>query len=166
MEELSGFSPILVNAEPFEIDGKMYQFRRLGVADTFKIINIFKTAAVSGHLEAQLALRNFEFKNGLSWILAPLMGIPEVETLLMDFLESLTREVFRDEDNRPDFRNIDLYDFTKFQSSFILVLIANLGIHPDLQAFFVTLGNLQEHPALKGLLATMQQMQTNSGKTE
>lgn len=165
MEKLSGFSPILVDAEPFEIDGKTYQFRRLGVADTFKIINIVKTAAVSGHLEAQLALRNFEFNKGLAWVLAPLMGLPEVEVLVMDFLDATLREIFRDSDGKPDFRDVELLDYTKFQMSAILIVLANLSLHPDIKAFFVTMGNLQEHPAIKNLLEALQSTQMNSGKT-
>ncbi len=166
MEKLSGFSPILVEAEPFEIEGRTYQFRRLGVGDTFKIINIVKSAAVWGHNEATIALRDFSVNKSMAWLIAPLLGIPEVEVLLMDFLELVLREVYRDEDGKPDFRDIDIRDFTKFPMGSELTIITQLALHPDLGSFFTTLQTLKSHPAVENLVKSLQKTSTDTGKTE
>ncbi len=166
MEKLSGFSPILVEAEPFEINGRTYQFRRLGVGDTFKIINIVKSAAVWGHNEATLAIRDFQVNKSVAWLIAPLLGIPEVEVLLMDFLELVLREVYRDADGKPDFRDIEIRDFTKFPMGSELIILSQLALHPDLGSFFTTFKTLKEHPAVANLLESLRKTSTDTGKTE
>ena len=168
MEPLKGLSTILIKADPFDINGRHYQFRRLGVSDTFKIVNLIKQAAVWGHQEAALALHNFSGltnTNNLAWLLAPIMGIPEVETALLDFLGDTLRELERVEE-KESINAVDIRDAEAFPMGSELIVLANLVVHPDLQSFFSTFGSLKGHPAVINLVETLKAMSETSGQTQ
>jgi hypothetical protein len=159
MSKLTGLAPLLIEIEPFEIEGRTYKFRRLGVKDTFKLLNILKGAITWGANEAKVALHNFNLdkvldENGnivdsnLSYLLAPLMGIPEVEPQIIDFLESTLREEVVKENGEKTYAPVSLDDYDKFPMGSELIIVANLSLHKDLESFFYTLKNLKSHPAL------------------
>jgi hypothetical protein len=166
--KLRGFSTLLVDADPFVINERTYQFAKLGVGGTFKIINIVKNALTYGYGEASLIiknLKNVQNSANLAWVIAPLMGIPECEVLLIDFLETSLREVYRDDENKPQFRGVVLQDAEVFPMGSELVIMANLAAHPEIGSFFTTFKALKDHPTVEKVANFLKTLSTPTGKT-
>ena len=172
MSKPTGLTTLFQEAEPFKIGERTFQFRNLGMVDTFKLLGIVKNAAVFGSNEARLVLQQFNLNEyvlpptfdaegveqapqtlnlqALTFLLAPLLGIMEVETLVMDFLQDITLEIRRNaEDTGEEKVKVDLRDTEVFPMGAELVLLTQLAEHPSVTSFLAYLKLSKESKAVQ-----------------
>ena len=131
-EVTSGLETIVGDVPVVEIEGRTYTIRRLGIADTFRIIRILGIGINQlGNMGGGL--------NERSMALAIVAAIPYAEDEIMDMLADLV--------------GVDSADIRKpevFPLGSEIAIIEALSKHQDLKAFFTQLQRLAEsNPAIK-----------------
>ena len=149
---MSGLSTLLQEIQPFKIGERTFVFKPLGIKHTFKVLAIAKQAAQFGMMDSTMFMKQFNLENlviktadgeshtlntqNLMMILAPLLGIVETETLILDFLEEILQERVRNaEDNGFDDIDVTLSDANVFPAGSEMVLFSELAMHPSIEAF-------------------------------
>lgn len=140
-EVTTGMEPIVGAKPTVEIEGKTYTIRRLGIADTFRIIRILGIGVKQlGNMAGGL--------NERSMVLAVVAAIPYAEDEIMDLMADLVGV------DGADIRNAE-----EFPLGSEIAIIEALSKHQDLKAFFTQLQRLAEsNPAIK------QAMQQTTGE--
>lgn len=169
MGKKKGLEVLFLKHEPFMINGRKYTYRNLGMFDTFRILNMLKASFNMGFMESSKMVKDILrelklLKDGDSqqeeklvryaFFLSPLMGIPDIEFLLLDFLQSILREIVRDDETATEKEiEVDVYDTDAFPGGTEMILFAQLAQHPSIESyknsFIVAQSQSQK---LKGLL--------------
>lgn len=138
-EVTTGLEPIVGDNPAVEIEGKQYNIRRLGIADTFKLTRILSigVSMMGGSIESM---------NAKSAAMALFAAIPRAEKEIIDLLASLIG-VKPEEIRDPDL----------FPMGSEIAIIEELVKHQDMQAFFTRLGKMIEgNPALQQVVQQAQ----------
>lgn len=149
-KKLRGLDTLLTKPEPFMIGERTFTFRMLGMRDTFTLLRILKSAFQMGFGEAKNMVSELmrelklapgseekaeEKKLRYALMLSPLLGIADVDFLILDFLGDVTRELVRGENDKEEMVDVDVNDAECFPAGAEMVLIANLACHPSIEAY-------------------------------
>lgn len=149
-KKLKGLDTLFAKPEPFMIGERTFTFRMLGMRDTFTLLRILKSAFQMGFGEAKTMIGELmkelkfipgaegaaeEKKLRYALMLSPLLGIADVDFLILDFLGDVTREIIRDEHDKEVQVDVDVNDAETFPAGAEMVLIANLACHPSVEAY-------------------------------
>lgn len=148
-KKMKGLDTLLVKPEPFTIGERTFTFRMLGMRDTFSLLRILKSAFQMGFGESKAMVAEMmkelkfagadekieEKKLRYALMLSPLLGIADVDFLILDFLGDITRELVRGESDKLEEVEVDVNDPECFPAGAELVLIANLACHPSVEAY-------------------------------
>ena len=135
----TGADAIMNDGSTFEVEGKVYTFKRLGIKQTMKAISILKDAVAYGYHD--LAFMNnlvqtlaAQKKDNVAAIAAMLFGLTDVHDKLFEFVADCLKD--------SEGKNLtleDLYNEDKFPMYSVLDLLVAFMSHQDIVSFFMRL---------------------------
>lgn len=136
VQEQPGASAILSEGNTFEVEGKQFRLKRLGIKQTLTAINLLKQAAAYGYHDLSFLTNLVETltaqrKEGVIAAAALLFGITELQDSLLTWVAS----VIEDSDGKV-LTLEDLCDPDRFPMSSTLDILVAFLSHQDLGSFF------------------------------
>lgn len=152
MENISIMSVYFEKPEPFEIEGKLYSFKRLKVREPQKVVTLVKNVYLLALADMQTYMDrfpNFDLSRfgGAGKYMELAFSSEYALNYLLDVISS--KLILLDGDQEIEVSKEDFEDLPPAAS---VILIENFYKHPDLKTFKEKVLGLQDHPLLKGLL--------------
>lgn len=152
MENISIVSVYFEKPKPFEIEGKLYSFKRLKVREPQKIITLIKNVYLLAIADMQTYMDRFPNFNiekfgDIGKYLEVAFSSEYALNYLLDIIKS--KLVILEADSEIDVTDEDFENLPPHAS---VILIEEFYKHPDLKTFKEKVLGLKDHPLLKGLL--------------